>query len=85
MSKPGKHRGRFGHANNSTEDERGDDYSVYYVTESDQAWCVTDDPFAGRNIWLPKSACSYGGPRPAVGHVIEIWVPDWLAESKGLV
>jgi hypothetical protein len=54
MSKPGKHRGRFGHANNSTEDERGDDYSVYYVTESDQAWCVTDDPFAGRNIWLHK-------------------------------
>jgi hypothetical protein len=80
MSRPG----RFGYGHNSTDDEPGSDYSLYYVTETDQAWGVTNDLWAGATIWLPKSACSYGGPKLERGQAIEIWVPDWLAEQKGL-
>lgn len=77
-------RGRFGYGRNSTDDEPGDDYTLFYVAETDIAWGVTECPLTGATLWLPKSACSYGGPLPESGTRFKIWIPDWLAEAKGL-
>ena len=64
----------------STQDEPGDEYFFNLKHETDKAWLVTDSEF--RELWLPKSVCS----RVAIdGKLVALWVPDWLAEEKGLV
>jgi len=77
-------RGRFGYGRNSTDDEAGDDYKLTLVSETDLAWAVSEGEFDSPTIWLPKSACSCVAPAMKSGCMITIWVPDWLAEQKGL-
>ncbi|WP_414464381.1 hypothetical protein [Hyphomicrobium sp. DY-1] len=66
----------------STSDEAGQEYELTLCAETAKAWGVV-----GRNlatIWLPKSACSRVGGTGKVGEEIQLMVPDWLAEQKGL-
>lgn len=69
----------------STDIEPGDSYSLQFVTETADAWGVSEGGFESPLLWLPKSACSLEKAKPARGGVIELWVPDWLAEQKGIV
>lgn len=63
----------------STQDEPGDEYEFILETETAKAWAVLGRGLV--TVWLPKSACS----RVAIsGRQITLWIPDWLAESKGL-
>lgn len=74
---------KFGHAFSSTHDEPGDDYEFVLAVETDLAWGVVSDELD--TIFLPKSATSVGEPRPRnPGDTIKLWVPDWLAEEKGI-
>lgn len=48
------------------------------VHETDHAWLLRID---GEELWLPKSKCNLDeqdGRSPCV------WVPNWLADEKGL-
>lgn len=80
MSRPA----RFGYGHSSTDDEPGEDYALTLVAETDLAWGVSEGQFDSPTIWLPKSACSCVKPAKVPGCMITVWVPDWLAEQKGL-
>lgn len=74
----------FGFGRNSTDDEPGSDYNLTLAGETDLAWGVSEGQFDSPTIWLPKSACSCVMPAFVAGGIITIWIPDWLAEQKGL-
>ena len=53
-----------------------------FVTETDGAILVEDD--TGK-YWLPKSVIEYDDRCFEKGDAIEVDVPGWLAEEKGLI
>lgn len=54
-----------------------------FVTETDGAILVED---GDGKYWLPKSQIDYdSGPEYEKGDEIEIDIPEWLAEEKGLI
>jgi len=73
----------FGFDRSSTDNKPGEEYERQLGAETDSAWGLVDEP-AGTLIWLPKSVCHRTGGSTQLGAVIKLWVPDWLAEKRGL-
>ena len=62
-----------------------DEYVVRLVRETDAAWlCDDGEDSDASQVWLPKSKCGFP-PNCRAGQVIEVTVPNWLAEEKGLL
>jgi hypothetical protein len=69
------------------------DFDVEYVHNTDKGLCVSDDG-GETEIWLPISQITWqDGERIDPGdldgyekrEIIDISVPEWLAEDKGLL
>lgn len=58
------------------------DLDVEFLAETDAAVKVRDAD--GREAWLPKSQIEWPGSAK-LHEVIEVTVPQWLAEEKDLV
>ena len=65
--------------------DESDSYPVKLIQESGAAWLVSDgDDSDAPQVWLPKSQCEFPrGAKP--GQSVEVVVPNWLAEQKGLL
>ena len=65
--------------------EESDTYTVRLVMETAQAWLVDDgEDSDAPQVWLPKSQRTF--PRAChVGKLVDVEVPNWLAEEKGLL
>ena len=65
--------------------DEADDYTVRLVRETDAAWLVDDGEDSDAvQVWLPKSQCEF--PRGCrAGQVVEVTVPNWLAEEMGMM
>jgi len=57
-------------------------HDVTLLHETDSAILVEND--CGEEIWLPKSQIDFNDEGAEAGALIEIDVPRWLAEEKGL-
>jgi hypothetical protein len=69
-------------------DDEVADYTVKLLRESGAAWfceiAEADLQEEGvADIWLPKNKCEFP-PNCQVGQVVEVTVPNWLAETRGL-
>jgi hypothetical protein len=63
-----------------------DTYPCRLKAETGMAWLVDDGEDSDMpEIWLPKSQCEMRTRNPVMGGVVEIDVPTWLAEQKGLL
>lgn len=61
------------------------DYTVWLKHESGAAWLVSDGETSDAvEAWLPKSQCEFP-PGCKVGDVVEVTMPNWLAEEKGML
>lgn len=65
--------------------DEADDYTLRLLRETDASWlCDDGEDSDALEVWLPKSKCEFpGGCR--VGQVVEVTIPNWLAEEKGLL
>lgn len=61
------------------------DYTLCLVRETDAAWlCDPGEDSDALQVWLPKSQCEF--PRGCKqGQVVEVTIPNWLAEERGLI
>ncbi len=57
-------------------------FDAEFISETDLAILVDID---GDEVWLPKSQIEMSDGSLDAGDLIEIDVPDWLAEEKGLL
>ena len=58
-------------------------YSLTWIRETEKAICVNDAGVG--DIWLPKSQIKYADHEEhGEGEVLDIDIPEWLAEDKGL-
>ena len=65
--------------------EEADDYTLRLVQETDSAWlCDDGEDSDALQVWLPKSVCDFPGGCKK-GQVVEVTVPNWMAEEKGLI
>lgn len=63
-----------------------DTYTCLLKAETGMAWLVSDgDDSDAPEAWLPKSQCEMITRNAVPGDVVEIEVPAWLAEQKGLL
>ena len=51
--------------------------------ETDKAIMVSDDGDDGNAVWIPKSQVQQ--MEEVSGDIIEIEIPEWLAEREGLI
>lgn len=66
--------------------DESDTYSCHLKAETGAAWLVSDgDDSDAVEAWLPKSQCKMVTQNPEMGSVVEIEVPNWLADQKGLL
>ena len=70
--------------------DESDTYSGVFKAETAHAWLLSDDDGSGvpsdmPDVWLPKSQCEMITPNARVGDAVEIEVPNWLADEKGLL
>jgi len=54
-------------------------------SSSGKAFLASDTGSEKDAIWLPKSEAEYEPKNPQRGDYIEVTMPQWLAEDKGLV
>lgn len=60
------------------------DLSVYIHHETDKALLVSDNGNRDQAVWLPKSVVEIEGDYQ-VPSVIEITLPEYIAEERGLI
>lgn len=68
-------------------DERLHDCDLHLHHETPDAILVSDDGDREQAVWLPKSKIEFE-PKPgrAKGSsVVEVTLPEWLAQEKGLI
>lgn len=53
--------------------------------ETANALLVSDDGDAERSVWLPKSQIEFERCHLGGGAVVDVTLPYWLAEEKGLI
>ena len=64
-------------------------YALEYVTQSRKAFCFSIKGEQG--FWLPKTQIEIDSVEPyeydslEKGEEVDVYVPDWLAEEKGLM
>ena len=62
------------------------DLRVVLHSETDGAILVSEDGDRGTAVWLPKSKVEFERAPPALGMKrVDVQVPQWLAENRGLV
>jgi len=60
-------------------------YALIWKRESDRAICVNAGT-GEKDFWLPKSQIAYADHEEhGSGEVLDVEVPEWLAEEKGLI
>ncbi len=65
--------------------ERSTAVSVIFQTQTERAVCVREER-EGDDIWLPLSQIEFDDLADYErGERIELWGPEWLFESKGLI
>jgi hypothetical protein len=58
------------------------DLTVQVHAETEKAIFVSDDGDSDSAVWLPKSQIEIERKK---GNIVEVTLPEWLAEEKGLV
>ncbi len=69
-------------AKNMLGNEDSWDVEMLIVRQTDAAIFATDTGDEADAIWLPKSQVTYEGEP---GQTVQITMPQWLAEQRGLV
>lgn len=66
--------------------DESDTYPCRLMAETGAAWLVDDGEDSDMpEAWLPKSQCEMLTKNAKLGSIVEIIVPNWLAEQKGLL
>lgn len=60
------------------------EYTLHFHAESDKSYLVSDTGNHKDGVWLPKSRVEIVKGDAMPGTVVEMEVPDWLAEREGL-
>ena len=69
------------HWNNETET-----YLGKYIRDTDAALLFLPEDFEeGEEVWLPKSRIEYEDDDYERGDLIEVEIPNWLAEDKEII
>lgn len=68
------------HASKQTPDSQVE-VECYYVHETANALCVTDDLDGGEDMWFPKAAIAF----ERNGTKVKLWAPEKLLLDRGLI